>query len=70
MPVLALVLSLGIELGVKLGAIQSVNANDNGGPPIFRAAMAMKDSMPATPVMGGTQEIGANATIVYAIEPK
>ena len=31
--------------------------------------MAMKD-MASTPVMGGTQEIGANATIVYAIEPK
>jgi len=56
--------------GVKLGAIQSVNANDNGGPPVFRAAMAMKDAMPVTPVMGGTQEIGANATVVYAIEPK
>ncbi|MCX5515714.1 SIMPL domain-containing protein [Kaistia algarum] len=56
--------------GVKLGAVQSVSANDNGGPqPVFRAAMAMKD-MAATPVMGGTQEIGANATIVYAIEPK
>lgn len=56
--------------GVKLGAIQSVNANDNGGvQPVFRAAMAMKD-MASTPVMGGTQEIGASATIVYAIEPK
>lgn len=56
--------------GVKLGAIQSITANEGGGPPIFRA-MAMKDMAAApTPVMGGTQEISANATIVYAISPR
>ena len=55
--------------GVKLGPIQSISANEGGGPPVFRA-MAMKDSMPAPPVMGGTQEISANATIVYAIQPR
>lgn len=55
--------------GVKLGAIQSVNANEGGGPPVFRA-MAMKDSAPSTPVLGGTQQITANATVVFAISPK
>lgn len=55
--------------GVKLGAIQSVNANEGGGQPIFRA-MAMKDAAPAMPVLGGTQEITATATIVYAIGPR
>ncbi len=56
--------------GVKLGPIQSINANEGGGPPVFRA-MAMKDAMPApSPVMGGTQEISASATIVYAIAPR
>jgi len=55
--------------GVKLGPIQSLNANENGVQPVFRAAMMMKDSAP-TPVMGGTQEIGATATIVYAIKPE
>ena len=56
--------------GVKLGPIQSISANDGGGPPVFRA-MAMKDmAMPAPPVMSGTQEITANATIVYTIAPR
>ncbi|HWJ74460.1 MAG TPA: SIMPL domain-containing protein [Kaistia sp.] len=57
--------------GVKLGPIQSISANEGGGPPVFRA-MAMKDAMPPSPspVMGGTQEISANATIVYAISPR
>lgn len=54
--------------GVKLGPVQSVNASETGGPPVFRAAMAMKDAA-ATPVMGGTQELGASATIVYEIRP-
>lgn len=56
--------------GVKLGALQSVNANENGGQPVFRAAMAMKDAGAVPQVMGGTQEIGANATLVYEIMPK
>ena len=58
--------------GVKLGAIQSINAGEGGGPPVFRA-MAMKtDAMPPapSPVMGGTQEVNASATIVYAITPR
>lgn len=56
--------------GVKLGPIQSISANDGGSPPVFRA-MAMKDMAPqASPVMGGTQEITANATIVYTIAPR
>ena len=57
--------------GVKLGPIQSINANEGGGQPVFRA-MAMKDAMPVSPspVMGGTQEISANATIVFAIAPR
>ncbi len=55
--------------GVKLGPIQSISANEGGGPPVFRA-MAMKDAAPASPVLGGTQEIAASATIVYAISPR
>lgn len=57
--------------GVQLGPIQSLTAGEEGGRPLF-AAMAMKAdaAMPASsPVMGGTQEINASATIVYTIVP-
>ncbi|MBN9025487.1 SIMPL domain-containing protein [Kaistia sp. MMO-174] len=54
--------------GVKLGPIQSIQTSDGGGVPIFRAQMAMKADA-STPVMGGEQQITANATIVYQIEP-
>lgn len=58
--------------GVTLGPIQSINVDEGGRPPVFRAQMAMKmDAMPApAPVMPGEQEIRAGATIVYAIERK
>ncbi|MCX5497259.1 SIMPL domain-containing protein [Kaistia dalseonensis] len=56
--------------GVKLGPIQSVSAfGNNAPPPVFRAQMAMK-AADSTPVMGGEQEITANATVVYAIAPR
>ena len=55
--------------GVKLGAIQSIQTSDGGGVPIFRAQMAMKAN-DSTPVMGGEQQISANATIVYLISPR
>lgn len=57
--------------GLALGAIQSISASEGGGPPVFRA-MAMKDMAGAapSPVLGGTQEITASATIVYAIAPR
>jgi len=55
--------------GVKLGDIQSVQTSDGGGVPIFRAQMAMKSDA-STPVMGGEQQITANATIVYLISPR
>ncbi|ODT12172.1 MAG: hypothetical protein ABS35_40865 [Kaistia sp. SCN 65-12] len=54
--------------GVKLGPIQSVQTSEGGGVPIFRTQMAMKADV-ATPVMGGEQQITANATLVYIIEP-
>ncbi|BCP54557.1 SIMPL domain-containing protein [Kaistia sp. 32K] len=54
--------------GVALGPIQSVQTSEGGGVPIFRAQMAMKADV-STPVMGGEQQISANATIVYIIEP-
>jgi uncharacterized protein YggE len=54
--------------GVQLGAIQSVQTSEGGGVPIFRAQMAMKADV-STPVMGGEQQITANATLVYLIEP-
>jgi len=54
--------------GVKLGDIQSIQTSDGGGVPIFRAQMAMKAD--STPVMGGEQQITANATIVYLISPR
>jgi uncharacterized protein YggE len=55
--------------GVTLGPIQSVQTSEGGGVPIFRTQMAMKADV-STPVMGGEQQITANATIVYIIEPQ
>jgi uncharacterized protein YggE len=54
--------------GVKLGAVQQVMANDGGAMPVFRAQMAMKAD--STPILGGQQQITANATIIYEIAPK
>lgn len=54
--------------GVRLGPIQSVQISEGGGVPIFRTQMAMKADV-ATPVMGGEQQITANATLVYIIRP-
>lgn len=57
--------------GVRLVRVLSVNANENGGPPMpmFEArAMAAADK--SVPVMRGEQTVSASASITWEIAPK
>lgn len=53
---------------VSLGAIQSININENGGAPIFREELAAE--MPqggSVPISGGTLTIRVSASLTYEI---